>query len=313
MTGTRGFVEFDCAYKTVDILTVGKVYRCSPRVKFVGESRHLGRVLGVHQLGKTHKDVDYLEIFNQHLPFIPNNLSFFKNLKGLEFYNSNLTTISAGDLQPFPQLLLFLANNNRLVSIDGDLFKHTPLLRWISFSYNQIHHVGHDLVKNLNHLESLWFNNNPCVDLFSLNGKRDDILRINDRLPIFCPLFEMSTEMMETATTTSPTTTTESPQECPCACLERIESIELKTSEHSLQIDEQKFFNAEQDERIGHQDGKLSELNFKVSDQIEMIADLNDKNADLKAAVTRQNGQIRELAERLIELERIVKEITSTP
>lgn len=56
---------------------------------------------------------------------IPNGIeSFFKNLKGLNWHNSNLTTISASDLKPFPQLLL-IAAGTKLVSLDGDLFQHT--------------------------------------------------------------------------------------------------------------------------------------------------------------------------------------------
>lgn len=220
---TRAAVEFTCDFGMATYATIGSVYYCDAEVTIAGESKLLESVEGTHEDEMANEDVEYLRIWTQNLPFIPGDIdNFFKNIKGLDFFDSNLTTISAEDLKQFPNLLLFGAERNKLVSLDGNLFKHTPLLRWISFQSNQIQHVGQNLVEGLINLEELNFANNPCVDVNAVD--RTAILSLNDELPIFCPSLA--------------STTTESLQECPIACLERIESSEIKVSEQNSTINE---------------------------------------------------------------------------
>lgn len=202
----------------------------------------------------TNDDVKFLAVEFQNLPFIPGNIdSFFPNVRGIEWLSSNLTSISAADLEQFPELLLFSVEHNNLISIDGDLFQHNPLLRWINFSRNQIQHVGLNLFRDLNDLRELYFFNNPCASATARN--REDVLSLIDELPILCPPL--------------PTTTTERPPECPVACLTHIESSDEKISEMSLQI------------------------------------------ADHEATISELDSEVKILTERLLDLERIVREMNS--
>lgn len=253
----RAAVEFDCVYTTGNVIALGDVYYCEPQVTLTGEFRELERVDGRHWPGFTNDEVEFLGVFDQNLPFIPRNIAtFFKNIKALDFWNSNLETISAEDLEQFPNLLVFSAHRSYLVSIDGDLFKHTPKLVYINFDENQILHVGRDLVKHLNDLQALSFVNNPCVDTVSQN--HETVLWLNDQLPILCPQLGTSSNA-------------ENPSGCSAACLERIESSE--------------------------------EQNVKQNEVIN----------DLIAAIIEQNGEIKELTERLLEVERRVRDLASAP
>lgn len=84
---------------------------------------------------------------------LPKNIDrFFRNLVGIYINNSKLLAISAEDLQPFPDLLYFRSFTNPLVSIDGDLFKHTSNLTYVALFDSQLQHVGYDLLTWLNDL-----------------------------------------------------------------------------------------------------------------------------------------------------------------
>lgn len=186
---SQGDIRFQCTYVRDKISAIGDVYRSWARVLIDGDTsiNDLEKVIeGKHLSGKTNYDVDYLSIIG-FLPIIPRKITdFFPNLTGLAFYNTSLKSISAGDLEPFTKLLVLYAYRNKLVTIDGDLFKHTPWIRWIGFSENQIQRVGSDLIKNLHSLEEIYFLFNPCVNTSA--ETRSEILRLNDELPILCPM-----------------------------------------------------------------------------------------------------------------------------
>lgn len=95
-------------------------------------------------------------------------------------------TISTANLEPFPNLLRFLFYDNEITSIDGDLFQHNPLLRYVDFNVNQTQHVGNDLVKDLKDLEFLYFFSNPCVNSYAINNQTA-FMWLNDQLPVLCP------------------------------------------------------------------------------------------------------------------------------
>lgn len=279
VSGIQAGVEFTCVYSEITLAVIGNVYMCQAEVNITSESRRLEKVEGNHLSKMKNSDVEFLAVYGQDLPFIPEKIdSFFKNLKGLEWRDSNLASISYKDLDQFgSSLLVFLAPLNKLVTIDGDLFKKTKKLLWISFNGNEIQHVGKDLVKDVKNLEHLYFYSNPCVDDAATN--KNDVSRLNDELPIVCPADGTTTISASTLTSTTISTTTGSSQaDCPSACSMRIDSSEEGISRLNYQIIEQRTINEEQ------------------AIKIDELSESNDR-----------------LEERLLELERRVRELSSNP
>lgn len=97
---------------------------------------------------------------------LPRNLhKFFPNIDAIQISNGALTSISAADLAPFPNLMLFAAELNQIETLDGNLFQNTPKLIWVQFNNNLIYHVGANLLSNLNKLQFAYFGNNPCISI----------------------------------------------------------------------------------------------------------------------------------------------------
>lgn len=164
---------------------VGKLYSCEATVVSSEDLYELLEVTGEHDSEFTDFDVESLYLRNQNLDHIPSGIEkFFPNLKAIEWHNSNLVEISADDLKPFPELLLFSANTNKVKSLDGDLFKHTANIQSIDFFNNSISYVGDGIFANLNELAFAQFEGNPCVDYCARNF--EEIMELNEILPSKC-------------------------------------------------------------------------------------------------------------------------------
>ena len=82
----------------------------------------------------------------------------------INFWQGNITTISAEDLKPLPNLLMLIIGGQKLITIDGDLFKHTPWVTDILFNDNIIENVGLDLLTGLTNLTYVDFTSNTCIN-----------------------------------------------------------------------------------------------------------------------------------------------------
>lgn len=195
----------------------------------------------------------------QHLPFVPEELSeFFRNLDALWIDRSSLISISANDLRPFPRLVFLQLDDNQLTSLDGDLFAHTPNLQGMSFQWNKIEHIGHDLVTNLNNLTILLLQYNVCVDAWATT--RAEVLSLGARLSDLCPPLD--------DTTTEATTTTEitSGQ---CLCDEEIEEVRELNLALGVQVDSLLALNVDQNSRIEQQSIEIEQLQRSNEQLIE--------------------------------------------
>jgi hypothetical protein len=186
------------------------VYTCGGSVTFYGNSGVIDEVEGDHQNGKDNEYVEGFELRTSRVNSIPRNLSEqFKNLKAMDFTNSDILTLSAGDLQQFPELVTFVVWMNKIISIDGDLFMYNPKLRLIDFDDNLLENVGHNLIGNLRWLKSAAFQNNQCIST-SANSPAA-LFELNANLPVKCPPL--------TATTTEVSQTTpQPPGDCSIRC-----------------------------------------------------------------------------------------------
>lgn len=184
-------VTFTCRYKIGQPRAIiGAVYECNPIVvASASGTTVLENVTGTHLEKKTNADVEFLYIVSQNLTYVPSDIeTFFPNLKGIQYYISNLEHISANDLKPFPQLLTFYVHTGFISRLDADLFKYTPNLQWLGFFRNKIEHIGVNLIGNLTELQHIHLGENVCIDTYA--NRPDTIIELNQQLPILCPPYE---------------------------------------------------------------------------------------------------------------------------
>lgn len=142
-----------------------EVYTCTGTATH-SEKYEVTKIRGKHEGGKSNANVEALINFYQPITAIPRNIAeFFPNLKGLNFDGCKISSISAEDLQPFPELISFSIYYNKIVSIDSDLFKNTPKLVYIGFDGNQLQHIGNNSIASLTMLQEANFRGNSCIDM----------------------------------------------------------------------------------------------------------------------------------------------------
>jgi Leucine rich repeat len=161
------------------------LYTCNnPSITSFEVKKSLETVIGVHQFGKNNSDVDALNVKEQELTEIPPNMKdFFPNLRAILLYKTNLRTISPDDL-PFPLLEYFSSMFNKIHSIDGELFKNTPMLKEVSFNGNLLEHVGENIFKGLSELTRVDFRGNSCVDLWTRT--EEELEQLSEKLLVDC-------------------------------------------------------------------------------------------------------------------------------
>lgn len=122
-------------------------------------------VTGTQLDGRSTSDVLFFQNKNYDVSLkkIPSNFgSYFPSLTAIYFV-VELETITASDLQPFPNLVFLNLQGNRLRRVDGDLFKYNPKLYTIYLSANSIEYVGEGIFDGLNELFAIYFAYNPCT------------------------------------------------------------------------------------------------------------------------------------------------------
>jgi hypothetical protein len=179
-------VSFSCSFSFKSYDSVGQLYECSALAAIAGNSSWLTALKGSHTGERTNEDVEGFELKNQDVKIIPGGIdSFLPNLRAISWPNSNLWSIYAEDLQAFPILMHLNLENNKLISLDGDLFKYTPRLLYVNFNLNLLVHIEPEILKKAPFLKKAWFNNNPCISDYALNGY---MTSINQQLQKCAPL-----------------------------------------------------------------------------------------------------------------------------
>lgn len=120
---------------------------------------------GTHQNGKNDADLKLFALYiKTELNIFPKNLEKkFPNLENLTIQNTQISSISKYDLQPFGyKLKNIYFHTNKLEVIEGDIFEFTSNLEVIYLDGNQFKHVGTGTFDQLQKLSTLHFNGNPC-------------------------------------------------------------------------------------------------------------------------------------------------------
>lgn len=247
-------LTFNCQFEMINWLYVGDLYSCRAVVWSTGSGTILEVVQGTHLQDQTNAHVRSLVISDQFVPRIPEGMNqtlptlLLPNLIAIQWWYSNLQTISAHDLSQYPLLKVLSIVSNKVTTLDSDLFRYTRALVSIGFQYNELQHVGANVFANLIDLQIVNLVGNPCVDVRADNPQA--ISNLNANLPAMCPMPspdpeppittpEMTT-VDTTVETTIETTTVGIPPEGECTgeCLERIKALNATNFQQLARISE---------------------------------------------------------------------------
>lgn len=167
LTASNG-VTIDCQY-IIGFWGPGahNLYSCQGTVTDDGGDV-ITSVTGTLDAGKSLSDVQFFNLVTLdhvvHIYKLPSNFgTIFPGLLGFSWSNSQLRTITAADLQPFPNLTRLEINYNFIRHLDGDLFKYNPKLIDIEMYGNYIESVGKGIFSGLTALQYIEYFSNICI------------------------------------------------------------------------------------------------------------------------------------------------------
>jgi hypothetical protein len=161
---------------------------------FSDNSTHITGVGGTHLIVKSNADVKviyfgYPNVCPENLHKIPKSfLNHFPNLIVLNFYKCPISTLNGDELDEYPNLQFYLHENSNLTRIPGNFFKSTPNMKFISFAFNKIQHVGANLLDHLKDLHEVWFYKNSCTNKYAQNASQ--VPALIEELKQKCPDIE---------------------------------------------------------------------------------------------------------------------------
>ena len=136
--------------------------------------------------GRGPNDVTHLFVLDEHISyFLKDTNVFFPQLKAISWYHSELQSLTADDLQPYPNLISLGLWMNNLVALDGDIFLHTLKLQYIDFDLNSISSVGVNILDGLLDLKIADFSHNNCIDNFA--NTEENLASLKRNLTAQCP------------------------------------------------------------------------------------------------------------------------------
>ena len=260
-------IILDCEFNFFGWRLVGNIYSCIDfqlNNSVNDTSINITEVRGQHIQGLTNEDVNGLGIYYAtSLNHFPKNIeAFFPKLTVIMILDGNLASVSADDIKPFPNLKLLSLSSHQIVTLDGDLFKHTPKVQGIFFGNNLITNVGHNFLAGLNDLVLVEIQRNPCINVWAETPA--EIENLKSELLLRCPPLSTTSETPTTSTTTS--------DECSIRCTIAEETDELRARVDALTEANRKYEIA------------LEEFMVKFSEQQERIFELEKWRREISSS-----------------------------
>lgn len=148
-----------CQYQSVATFAsvIGSHYKCYTRkVVIKNPNEVIEGIDGAHEDGKSSDDVKSISIFEATCHYFPKGLEkIFKNIQDITVYHSGLRAISRDDLRPFPDLTALSLENNRITSLDSNLFEFNTKLKRIKLKDNFFTIIGAGVFDSLKDLTEL--------------------------------------------------------------------------------------------------------------------------------------------------------------
>lgn len=155
------------------------------------------KLSGELPVGKSNGNVNTILIFEQICEFLPVGIeNFFKGIEGIAIQKSSLKRITKSDLQPFKDLRSLSLFENKLTSLESNLFMFNPKLKIISLFSNQLVHIHPNMFNGLNDLKRIYMTANPCINdnaenhekIEQLKSKLKDACRATDEMLDFADI-----------------------------------------------------------------------------------------------------------------------------
>ena len=144
---------------------VNNPYRCYVLSVSKVDETVITRISGTHIDGRSNSDVNVIDWQDNAVGFVPSNIdAFFPNIKSVQFFKTQLTSISANDLNQFPNLESLYMYFNNLNILEEDLLIGTPNLKLINFGYNPLQNISQNLIDGLDQLEEATFYDAGCLN-----------------------------------------------------------------------------------------------------------------------------------------------------
>jgi len=166
---------------------IGTVLNCAGNASFFGDSFDVTDVSGTD--GYNENSIQSLSIEQyREIDQIPKGIvKYFPQLFRLSLENCGLTSISAEDLEPFPELKMLNLFDNKIQSLDSDLFKFTPQLIYVGLSSNQIIYIGRELILPLKNIENFRIMDNICISKEVEHSNVTGVMELARELSQKCP------------------------------------------------------------------------------------------------------------------------------
>lgn len=152
-------LKIRCQYQSVATFAsvIGSHYKCYTRkVDIKNPDEVIEGIDGTHEDGKSSDDVKSISIFEATCYYFPKGLEkIFKNIQDITVYNSGLKTITRDDLRPFPDLKALSLENNKITSLDSNLFEFNTKLNRIKLRGNFLSTVAAGVFDPLSDLAEL--------------------------------------------------------------------------------------------------------------------------------------------------------------
>jgi hypothetical protein len=145
-------------------------------------------IIGTHMEGMTYSDVQKLNIPNSNkCSYIPVGFEkYFQYLTGIRVAGAGLVSLTQDDIKVFPYLRNCDMFNNRLQTLDSNLFDSNPYLQYLYFGDNRLDGIGHDILKPLKHLKEAILQFNSCI---GSNAKNEyEVPKLQEELNQKCPI-----------------------------------------------------------------------------------------------------------------------------
>lgn len=263
----------------------GQMYSCEGTFSNTGDLRKIEEINGVHVADKTNLDVKGFHAADDKIAnFIPTNLGeIFPNLVNVQFRNTQLLSLSSSDIRQFTNLVNFFAHNNKIKVLAGDVFQFTPKIQGIHLPRNLIANVGKNFLSNLNELTWADFSSNPCVNINA--NTPQTLVSLKQKLVESCPPGNDTETATETATESATTT-----------WYGETSTVGTITSTDGATLSGECLLRCS--------------LADETDELTSMVKNLHGDVLRQKEAINEINSSKTELQERIVELEKMIREIS---